>query len=158
MKGARAIMLSDRGHRPYAAADLSDPNATLMVRDTDRGERRDIPRNRWRFAREEADTVVADSGYIYLEQGFEAGKLYEVVYTAEGAPVVGLGLLSTRDAVSFVRYAPVTAGNPCAGNIDLAYGFGASGSGRFLRHFLHLALNEDEDEDERLVFDGVIIY
>src|SRR5205814_2635449 len=38
--------------------------------------------------------------------------------------------------------------------IQHAYGFGASQSGRFLRQLLYLGLNEDEAE--RMVFDGVL--
>ena len=45
-------------------------------------------------------------------------------------------------------------GNPCAGHIQHAYGFGRSQSGRFLRHFLYLGLNQDEQD--RSVFDGLI--
>jgi hypothetical protein len=67
--------------------------------------------------------------------------------------VVGLGLIGTRDVVSFLRHAPAEAGNPMAGQVDFAIAFGASQSGRFLRQFLYLGLCEDEDG--RLVFDGV---
>ena len=38
--------------------------------------------------------------------------------------------------------------------MEYAYAFGASQSGRFLRQFLYLALNEDEKN--RTVFDGLI--
>ena len=47
-------------------------------------------------------------------------------------------------------------GNPCAGDIRRAYAFGASQSGRYLRQFLYLGLNEDEEE--RMVFDGVLVH
>src|SRR5262245_5877918 len=40
----------------------------------------------------------------------------------------------------------VQQGNPCAGTIERAYAFGASQSGRYLRQFLYLGLNEDEQE------------
>ncbi len=45
-------------------------------------------------------------------------------------------------------------GNPCAGDLQYAYSFGVSQSGRFLRHFLYLGLNQDEQD--RTVFDGLI--
>ncbi|HET7768773.1 MAG TPA: hypothetical protein VFN74_08340, partial [Chloroflexota bacterium] len=35
--------------KPYPAADLDDPTARLTVRDSDDGERRDVPRSTWRF-------------------------------------------------------------------------------------------------------------
>src|SRR6266851_1159755 len=68
---------------------------------------------------------------------------------------LGLGLLAARDVVSFLRHGSA-AGNPCAGDIRHAYAFGASQSGRFLRQLLYLGLNEDEAE--RLVFDGMLVH
>ncbi len=156
ISAARSVMLSDRGHKPYPAADLNDPDATLTVRDTIRGERRLVPRERWRFAREERGSIAPDPTFVYFTDGFEAGKIYEAIYATETAPVVGVGLLSARDAVTFLRYERAAAGNPCAGAIERAYSFGSSQSGAFLRSFLYHGLNEDEEE--RLVFDGVIAH
>jgi hypothetical protein len=82
------------------------------------------------------------------------GKIYQVIYTTTGAPVIGLGLLAMRDIVSFLRYGSAQESNPCAGHLQYAYGFGRSQSGRFLRHFLYLGLNQDEQD--RIVFDGLI--
>lgn len=147
-------LLSDRAHQPYPATDLNDADASLTVRDRVFGERRLIPREHWRFARDEGGVPVPDPNYAYLDGGFEPGKLYEVIYTTEGAPVIGLGLLAARDAVAFLRYGSADAGNPCAASIERAYAFGASQSGCFLREFLYLGLNEDEEE--RWAFDGVI--
>ena len=146
--------LSDRVHQPYRASDLNDPEATLTVGDGEDAQSHPVPRDRWSFARLDGGRVVPDASHIYMASGFMPGKFYEVVYTTTGAPVVGLGLLATRDLVSFLRYAGASEGNPCAGDIQYAYGFGASQSGRFLRQFLHLGLNEDEAE--RMVFDGLI--
>ena len=56
--------------------------------------------------------------------------------------------------VSHLKYVPDQHHNPCAGHIDYAYGFGASQSGRYLRHFLYLGLSTDEMG--RMVFDGVM--
>jgi len=89
-----------------------------------------------------------------MESGFEPGKIYEVIYTTTGAPVVGMGLLAPRDLVSFLRYGSARQGNPCAGDTKYAYGFGRSQSGIFLRQFLYLGLNQDEQD--RTVFDGLI--
>ena len=55
--------------------------------------------------------------HVYLAAGFEPGKIYEVIYTTTGAPVIGLGLLAARDIVSFLRHGS-TADNPCAGDIQ----------------------------------------
>ncbi|MGH8069863.1 MAG: alpha/beta hydrolase domain-containing protein [Candidatus Entotheonellia bacterium] len=148
------LLLADRVHHPYPAADLADAEATLAVRDHENASRQEIPRHHWQFARLEGGKVVADPTRIYLASGFEPGKIYECVYRTSRAPVVGLGLLAVRDTVSFLRYASPHAGNPATGQLEYAYGFGASQSGRFLRHLLYLNLNQDEAG--RMVFDGVV--
>src|SRR5262249_17777445 len=56
-----------------------------------------------------------DLNHVYLTAGFEPGKIYEVIYTTTGAPVIGLGLLAARDIVSFLRHSN-GAENPCAGD------------------------------------------
>jgi hypothetical protein len=89
-----------------------------------------------------------------MASGFLPGNVYQVVYSTTGAPVVGLGLLATRDIGAFLRYGTPQEGNPCAGSLEHAYTFGVSQSARFLRHFLYLGLNRDERG--RAVFDGVI--
>ena len=149
-------LLSDRAHRPYPSNDPSDPGAVLLVRDGEDAPPCTVPRQEWSFARLDSGRVVADPGQIYLKAGFEPGKVYHVVYATTGAPVIGLGLLAARDTVAFLRHASVSEGNPCAGDISHAYAFGASQSGRYLRQFLYLGLNEDEAE--RMVFDGVLVH
>src|SRR5215467_5785280 len=94
---ATHLLLSDRGHRPYPAASLDERDAVLLVRDQPDGEPTTIDRSRWRFARAEGGSVVPDARYIWLEGGFEKGRLYQVAYTAIGAPVVGLGIAALRD-------------------------------------------------------------
>lgn len=147
-------LLSDRLHRPHPAQDVNDREATLTVQDHEDAPPCTIPRQQWSFARLEGNQVVPDATHIYLASGFLPGKVYQVVYTTVGAPVIGLGLLAMRDFVSFLRYGTERENNPCAGQIQYAYSFGRSQSGRFLRHFLYLGLNEDEQE--RLVFDGLM--
>ena len=148
------LLLADRMHQPYPTADVSDPDAVLTVRQHEHGPRQVIPRAQWCFARLDRGTPVPATISIWLETGFQAGKIYECVYRTRHAPVAGLGLLGVRDMVAHLKYTPDQQQNPCAGQIDYAYGFGASQSGRFLRHFLYLGLNTDEAG--RLVFDGVM--
>ena len=149
-------LLSDRGHRPYPCNDPADPDALLLVRDGDDAPPRAIPRQDWSFARLEGGRVVPDPDHVYVPAGFEPGKIYHVIYATTGAPVIGLGLLAARDLVAFLRHAGAPAGNPCAGDLQHAYAFGASQSGRYLRQFLYLGLNEDEAE--RIVFDGMLVH
>ena len=149
-------LAADRQHRPYPASDLQDPEARLTVQDHDYGPVMEIPRNEWSFARLEDTRLVPDGRHVYLASGFQAGKIYRVIYRTASAPVVGLGLAATRDLVSFLRHEDDREGNPCHGEIDRAYAFGASQSGRFLRQFLHLSLNQDEENQP--VFDGIIAH
>ena len=146
-------LLADRVHHPYPAADTDEADATLTVRDFDDDAPRTIPRDQWRFAREEGGSLVPDTEHFWLDGGFVPGKIYELVYTTSHSPVVGAGLLAIRDIASFLKY-DATPENPLAGALDFAYGFGVSQDGRLLRHFLSLGLNLDEEG--RQVFDGLM--
>ena len=146
-------MLSDRGHLPYSASGLDQPDAELTVQEYDAGPPTVIPRSEWSFGRLEQGNIVADASHICMEPGFEPGKVYRCIYTTATAPVVGLGLAAVRDFISHLRYSN-SQDNPCAGDIQHALAFGSSQSGRFLRHMLYLAMNQDEDD--QTVFDGII--
>lgn len=145
-------LLANRQHRPNPAANLDQPDAMLTVRDYEDGEVRVIPREAWRFARESGGEVVPSAEHIYFEEGFEPGKLYHVIYTAKGAPVVGTGLLAVRDVAAFIRSGE--AGVPVPGSIEKVYAFGISQTGRMLRHFIYLGLNTCEDGS--MAYDGIL--
>lgn len=147
-------LLADRVHRPYPAADIDDPDATLTVRDWSDGPRTKIPRDQWRFARGGTDPTPDDTN-IWLRTEFKPGKVYELVYRTRRCPVVGAGLLAVRDTTAFLHRSDATD-NPCAGRIDSTYVFGMSQSGRFLRHFIYLGLNVDETG--RQVYDGIHVH
>ncbi len=150
--------LGDRNMIAYPAADAEDPEATLTVRELVEAPRRPIPRDRWRFAREEFGRLVPDRTRVWMEAGFEPGKIYEVVYRARDPVVAGLGPAAVRDLVSYLKY-----GGPehamlsdQARFLKRAIGIGTSQSGRFLRTFLYYGFNQDERG--RQVFDGVIVH
>ena len=132
---------------PYPPADLDATDAVLTVQDRPDGDSSPIDRASWRFV---------DSDHIALDGGFEAGRIYEVVYRTARCPIAGTGFLAVRDAVSWLRHASAADGNPAAGRVDVALATGASQSGRFLRHFLSDGMNVDENG--RRVFDGVHIH
>jgi hypothetical protein len=147
-------VLAHRGHRPLPAADVNQADAVMYERDWTYDEPpREIPRDRWRFAREENGELVPDPERVYYESGFELGKVYEIIYTTNHAPVAGAGLLAVRDMASFLKYSDADD-NPCAGTLDRVYATGRSQTGRFLRHFVYLGLNLDEED--RQVYDGMI--
>ena len=150
----QVFLLADRQHLPHPPADPEDPSATLLVRDHPNGPATAISRDSWSFVRVEDEGEEPEPSHVYLPSGFEPGKMYHLVYETVGSRVVGLGFAAVRDAVSFLKYAPAESGNPCAGDIEYAYGFGRSQSGRFLREMLYLGLNEDEEE--RIALDGFI--
>jgi len=152
-ESSQTQMLSDRGHVPYAASDMDQPDAELFVHDYDGGPATLIPRSDWSFGRLEQGNLEPDLNHISMEDGFEPGKVYQCIYATAFAPVVGLGIAGVRDLISYLRYSD-RPDNPCAGNIQHAMAFGSSQSGRFLRHMLYLAMNQDEDD--RMVFDGII--
>ncbi len=139
------FLLSDRGHVPYGAADLEEKDALLTVRDQPDGPATPIPRERWRFA---------DAGHIRLEGGFEKGRLYQITYTVEGAPVQGLAMAALRDAVGWLKHGTEAEGNPAPGRLRWAYAYGRSQTGRLLRTLIYEDLNLDEQGREAL--DGVI--
>src|SRR5215510_128600 len=143
-----AASLGHRGQNAQPAVDPANRDYKLTVRDTVLGERRLVPRDDWQFARMVEGKAVPDPAYISLKDGFEPGKIYEVVYRAQNPPVVGLGLAAVRDLISSIKYEPgaITAA-------QRIYGFGISQSGRFLRHFLYQGFNADEAG--RQAFDGI---
>lgn len=144
--------LSSRNHRSYPVTDTDDQSAVMTLQEHEDAPEEIIPRDQWSFARLENGQAVPDASHVYLASGFQPGKVYQVIYTTTGAPIVGLGQLATRDIASFLRHATSEDGNPLAGSVDYAYSFGVSQSARFLRLFLYLGLNWDEDG--RQVFDG----
>jgi hypothetical protein len=148
------LPLADRYHIPHPTADLEDPAARLTVREHAGAPAVAVPRSAWSFARREGGRRVPDASHIHLEGGFAPGTIYDLVYRSQDPPVTGLGFLAVRDTAGFLRFAPASRGNPCAGGIERAYAFGVSQSGRFLRHLLYLGLTEDEEG--RQVFDAMI--
>ncbi|PYR43958.1 MAG: hypothetical protein DMF93_01650 [Acidobacteria bacterium] len=146
--------LADRDHLAYAVVDPESPDSVMTVRDSVDGERRVVPRGRWGFGRAEGGRNVADTTRVYIDAKFEPGKIYEVVYTAQNPPLVGLGPAAIRDVVSMLKYGSADALSIPASAITRALAFGVSQSGRFLRTYLYYGFNRDERN--RKVFDGVI--
>ena len=140
-----------RGTIPYPVVDLASDVHRLTVREGILDERRLIRRRSWSFSRLEDGAPVSDPKSIYLADGFEPGLLYEVVYRSRDPQVAGLGYAAVREAISHLRYE-----TDLVGEIEHAYAFGASQSGRFLRGFLYEGFNADLRG--RQVFDGVMAH
>jgi len=126
----------------YDAVEPAGSDSTLTVRSQLLGGRGEvIPRTRWHV-----------TGHtITLDEGFEPGKTYSVSYKAANPPVAGLGYVAIRDTTAWLKYQP-----DALAPVRLAYGYGSSQSGRFLRGFLYEGFNTDEHD--RQVFDGVMAH
>src|SRR5262245_11875942 len=148
-------LLADRIHRPLAAAPGEQLDARLLVRDWEDDEDTLIPRSRWRFAREtSAGTVEPSAEHVWLEDGFEPGHIYQLVYQTDRAPVAGLGLLAARDVAAFLRMP--SSSNPSGNGFRTLILYGISQTGRMQRHFLSLGLNRCEDGSR--AYDGFHVH
>jgi hypothetical protein len=157
--GTRTPGKGDIVRLSYPAVSTDTRQARLTVRDREGHARTEIPAQSWEFA--DARSIRL------LPQGslFAPFKIYELWYEATEPKVLGIGFASVRDLVSFLRYEAtdrngipnplITDDAPTDGSgIRHALAFGVSQSGRFLRHFLELGMNDDGHG--RCVFDGVM--
>jgi hypothetical protein len=134
----------------YPAADLDPAHAKISVRERE-ADTRSTP------AGLEVKFESPNSISIKRPDGFDAGAIYEFIYTAKDPKVMGLGFAATRDVVSFLRNETADAAgnaNPVAGQIERAIAFGLSQSGRYIHDYLYLGFNADESG--RTVFDGLM--
>ncbi len=140
----------------------SPAKATLTWPAADPANLRVSVRGAWADARKtpaglSAKLIDPTTVEITRPEGFDAGALYEVTYTAGDPAVLGMGYAAVRDVVSFLRH-DTTPANPLLNglhpSVSRAIGFGVSQSGRFLRDFLYLGFNEDTHG--RMVFDGLM--
>ena len=147
-----AVLFGQLGDVGYPPVRLDDPSARLFVRDDDNAPQERIPRGSWRFARQKGGRLEPSDRFIHKDGGFEKGRIYTLVYRARDPRVVGCGLLALRDAAASLRAGEGPNGAP----FEHVLAFGASQTGRVLRHLLHLGLNRAADG--RPVFDGVHIH
>jgi len=151
--------------KPYEAADTNTAHATMTVRDRQDAPRTTIPPDRWAFGQCATGQggLVPTTSDLCLFDGFQANKMYELIYTAKNPIVMGLAYAVTRDVGSFVRYQTQDdfgnpnplALSPTQIGIRRSYTWGSSSTGMYLRDWLYLGFNEDEAH--RKVFDGASI-
>lgn len=140
-------------HRPYATASMDPSRALLTLRTSEEGVVIPVASGDWAFADCTASPFpgTPDPNKLCLKNGFDPGYLYELSYTAKDPLVLGIGFAATRDIVSYMRHATGSE-NPVAGTIVKVIGQGISQSGNFVRSFIHLGFNRDEEK--RIVWDG----
>lgn len=139
------------GGTEYACSDPDDPVNVLTTRDGPLADRRTIPRNDWQFVESSAGKLGSGLRSIRLNEGFEPGKIYEVIYRAQDPVVAGLGLAAVRDFASYLK-----DGRNDLAPVKRVYAMGISQSGRFLRHFLFEGFNADEAGKQAI--DGLLIH
>lgn len=104
--------------------------------------------------RPDGDGFLMNQGYSLIWTGWEddinSGLRIQIPKVGpRNLSVSGLGYAAVRDLASWIKYAP-----DALINADYMLSFGLSQSGRFLRNYLYLGFNSDEDG--RQVFDGLI--
>jgi hypothetical protein len=149
---------------PYRPVSLDTRASRLVSRvaESTRGEvigETAIAPGDWAWARCDASHPfpgTPDPTQICLRNGFDAHRLYQVVFRSADAYVLGVGFAAWRDVGMFFKTARADdAGtpNPVAGAVTHSIGRGVSQSGNFLRGWLHLGFNQDEAG--RQVHDGL---
>lgn len=147
-------LLADRIHRPLPAASGEQRQAVLYVRDYEDGADEIVPRAKWRFAEAKGGGLEPSQEHIHLDGGFVPGRIYQLVYETDRAPVAGTGLLALRDVAAFLRKPP--AGSGLTRGLEKLIAWGVSQTGRMQRHFLSLGLNRCEDSS--LAYDGFAVH
>jgi hypothetical protein len=159
---------------PYLPASLDTSRATLVTHTHETLDGKisvgtTIPSSDWAFAH--CDTSHPFPGtpddidieklpanlpvHVCLKNGFDPKLLYQVVYPAKGAYLLGVGIAAFRDVNSFFRYQvadDVGTPNPIAGKIKWSAIRGVSQSGNFTRQYIHQGFNQDEAN--RIVHEG----
>lgn len=140
---------------PYQPVSLDTSKSKLVSRGGEnmRGEVFDevtIAPSDWAWARCDAGNPfpgTPDPTQICLKNGFDAARLYQVVFTAADPYVLGIGFAAWRDVGAFFKKAIADDSgtpNPIAKSVTHSVTRGVSQSGNFLRGWLHLGFNQDE--------------
>ena len=87
----------------YCASDAGQPDANLLIKSHFEELGRVLPRVDWTFAHIEDGKLTPDPCAIVLQDGFESGHLYELIYKSFNAPLAGLGEAAISDFVSMAQ-------------------------------------------------------
>src|SRR5262245_53777652 len=149
--GVQCFSLSGNDYSSsYEALSLDTRSARFTYREREADLRQPIPSDAWQFARLDSHgQPIPSPWHCYLPSCFRLGWLYELIYTAKNPLVMGLGFSGVRDLIAFLLHADADAEgtpNPLRQGeigINMAYGWGRSQSGRFLREFVYRGFNRD---------------
>jgi len=156
-RASNEIEIAGGGHLAYQPTEDGLRNASLTRRLYQTDPRLPIERSRYDLSVEQVDGASQPRVMITMDDGFEPGVLYELIYEAQDPVLAGAGMAAIRDMVSLIRHEDgdqLEALNLPAIDHTIAYGF--SQSGRLLRQFVYDGFNADLDD--RKVFDGIVPY
>src|SRR5262245_31290535 len=138
----------------YCADDPLQEDAVLTVQSRYDEAPQSIPRAQWSFSRQEHEASTPDPCRVTFPQGFEPGKIYQVMYRGVHPPLAGLGLAAIRDFVAYLKYGGVESVlREHPETMQHVIGYGYSQSARFLRTFVYQGFNAEEQG--RKAFDGL---
>ena len=116
---------------PYEPATLDTAAATLTVIESETfdgvtGPSHEVPSGDWAWARcnngvDPDFPGTPDPTQICVQGGFEPNRVYQVVFTAQDPPVLGMGFAAFRDVGSFFKNAledDSGTPNPLAGQVS----------------------------------------
>jgi Alpha/beta hydrolase domain len=152
---------------PAVSTNKAVAQAELRVVDSDsprpsgpeipRGDR--VPDAEWAFAScPNGWPGTPSETDICLKGGFQNQFNYHLIYRASASPVMALGYVTSRDFVSFLRYADRDdrgTPNPAAG-VKTSLCQGISSSAMYYRDYLYFGFNQDEGG--RRVCDGMHVH
>ena len=150
------VMGARIGGTEYAVAAPDDARNVLTVRDTPHGARRTIPRSEWSFAHTEDGKLAPNTHFFHLNSGFQAGKIYELVYVVQDPVIAGLGFAAVRDFTAWMKHPAADEPRPPGIGVKVVYAAGISQCGRFLRDFLYEGFNAGYANQR--VLDGVLAH
>ena len=148
---------------PYKPATMDTSKAKLIsrVHETMGGKiegEKVVSASDWAWAKCDAEHPfpgTPDATQICAKGGFQPNLVYQVEFAAKDPLVLGMGFAAFRDVDAFFKHAKADdmgTANPLADGIAWSVTRGRSQSGNFIRGFLHLGFNQDEQN--RQVFDG----
>jgi len=153
-KGTRSVPITGSIGLPTPRPDpvsLDPRRASLSWQAKPGGPLYGVSASQWAFA--DCDHAPfpgkPDPHRLCLKGGFDPARAYVLTYQGKDPLVLGIGFAATRDLVSYLRHNP---GSP-AGVMRAAVASGTSQSGNYLKSFVNLGFNADEDG--RIVFDGI---
>ncbi|MDH3243720.1 MAG: endonuclease/exonuclease/phosphatase family protein [Saprospiraceae bacterium] len=141
------------GHRAQIGYPPYEPDSDIHVLTYRSGRdstRHRVERTKWQFGKKTDGELDQNERWIYSEEGFQPGYIYELVYHSVDPPVVGLGMAAIRDIISYAKY-----DDTCPFPVTHGIAAGVSQTGRFLRTFLYQNFNVDEGG--RQAYDGMMI-